>query len=389
MKKLYYYFKLWVRDELADLLDTKPLIIQNRFDNFYHLVKYFAGAWPIIGAGWLSFSINEIKAGNRLFINSLSEPSKYSVDYAVLAFDMLSLVWLVLFLATIVIEDSRLKRSLSKLRSSIIKAPSKEIYQDARSLLDMAYKVNNALQPYKAEFESQNYSNIESLVVAIKSINSLILEISRDFFESEFINGANIMVYLEKDETPPKVIQAVSDSSTKLYFRCEEEKNLKGLLYMSPELFVDNSVPDQLVTPIILPIYKTYITNYKNPNPDEIELIIPGAMLAFKRGTSMVGDTLDKGKYYKDFDERTQKEIMDYFKPNDLKIRSFSSFRIPNDLNDEDSCIGVLNLNSNFSYSFGEDEEFFVNFYTLIYPVLKILSGQLSYYIKYINHTYK
>jgi hypothetical protein len=100
----------------------------------------------------------------------------------------------------------------------------------------------------------------------------------------------------------------------------------------------------------------------------------------------MIGDTFNIKKYYADFDEKTQKEVRTYFSKQGMgqAIRSIASFRIPS-FEKGGKSVGVLNLHSRYSYAFGDKQDNFACFYTLIYPALKILSNNLDYYKKSID----
>lgn len=388
IKKIANYYSFWITDTFADLLSSEPQRVKRIFDRIYWLIKTWAVFWPILGAAWLSWDLDKIKTATSKFFEIVYSESvqlqDYKINWSVTLFDLLTIIWFLLFLFMLYVEDKRTDSKFKRITSAINKAPNVFVFSEARILLDEATSTLQKLLPHESEYERDDFSKIDELIIFLKVAAQLIQKHAKYFFNNDVITGVNIMVFIERNDDVNSLYSRLMKKTKKVYFRCDNENDLVGLLYLPPELIEDDH--GHSTSPVLIPIYSNYYQVYKNPNNETDEFILPGAALAFRNGTSMVGNTRDIKKYFGTFDDKTQKELKEFFSSagDGSHIRSLASFRIPGH-NGKPHFSGVLNLHSNFSYVFGKDEEFFDTFYSMIYPVLKLINKRLDFYEKYID----
>lgn len=378
----------------------KPL---KRWSDKDNLIKLFIVAWPtILGLFWNEIGKNVVDNTKQIF--SWDKP----LDLISIGFWALTILWLILFFFSVVIEDASVNKKFDRIRATILKAPDMSAFSDAKSIFDFVFNITevrlramrtsiiNEIETAKTLKQSGTIINSSDhlkmkndLKTALITINNSILELTTRFFRNSSIDGVNMMLFFSNEPANKDIIDKLCAISTQLYMRCDHMKDLEGILFLEKGFYSKKGVVVNN-TSMIIPIYSKYIEVYKNPNEEQVECIIPGAMLAFKLGSSMVGDTRDLKKYYQTLDARTQKEIKDFWH-NDIvgrEIRSFTSFKTPGAVTNPTESVGILNFDSKQPFAFGDDEEFFATFYTLIHPMLQLSSEYLRLYRDYIILSY-
>ena len=373
----------------------------NKKDN---LIKLYIVVWPtIIGLFWNDYN-KQISRSTELIFNW-----EKSIDLIALIFWICTFLWFFFFFFSVLIEDESINKKFDRIRATILKAPDIKAIYNARSIFDFVFNIiDSQLKPMQSAILNE-IASAQSLIqsgqiinpavhltkkndlkAALMTINNSLLQLATRFYKSASIDGVNIMLFFPNDAANKDIIEKLCNISTQLYMRCDHKNDLEGILFLEKGFYSKkNNVLNN--SHLVIPVYKQYIEVYKNPNEEQVECIIPGAMLAYKLGSAMVGDTRDLKKYYSTLDERTQKEIKEFWH-NDVvgkEIRSFSSFKTPGTISNPSENIGILNFDSKLPDEFGkEDEEFFASFYILIHPMLKISAEYLSLYREYIKLTY-
>lgn len=386
-KVLKKYFHLWILDRLADQVGSEPLRVKKIFDSFYFLIKLFVGVWAFVVGLLCTTNGTDITESTKLFVSIAFSKDLHFGDFGihawVVVFWIISAIWVFFFIISVIIEDRSASEKIEMLSALILRAPGRSrLYKNYKSIFDKAFDVFRELGAITKEFSGSDFKRVEEFEVGLIAINTLLIRVARQFFNNEMIVGANLMIFF-KGKSDSSLIQKLLRGSKSLYFR--QQGDLEGVLVLIPELISSSDRIDRKIPPLVLPVYRNSAEVYGVADSDDG--IIPGATLAFRDGTSMVGDTGNIGKYYSKFSADLQAEVKAFFSDYGKHVRSFASFRIPESTEEETFPIGVLNLDSDISYSFGLDEEFFPTFYALIYPILKLLSEHLYEFRHYKTDT--
>jgi hypothetical protein len=381
MKSKFNAAYLWATEGLVDLMDRRSMLRKRVAKRLYLAIKIIALGWPIVGGAFLAFYSQEIKGGNiLLFAKSSSNTNigSASISKAIL-FDITTSVWVLCFILMLLLDEYRSARSFERLRWAIIGAPGTKKFQSGRSLFEKTYSYR------KMKFNHTDGSDMDELDNLTTRINLYVSHIvlaAKDYFSNEEIKSANVMVYLDKLEGFDEVFKVIPNISKQIYFRCDFEKKIEGVLFLVSRFIYKENNEDKIPS-INIPVYSSYEQVFKFPNSLKSEFVIPGALLALKDGTAMVNDTWNIKKYYSEFDDRTVDEIKSHFNRKGLgsAVRSFVSMRIPSpEVTGGRAYSGVFNIDSPRAFAFGEDDEYFTTFYTIVYPTLMMIAEELATY---------
>jgi hypothetical protein len=361
-------------------------------------LKIVASIYPGLAAVIILFFRGQIFTNTNIGVNFIRESLSldfdpelidhsrfiYEVDYLTTIYLISIIGWIFIYFFFVSNESASNAKKNEDIKSAIIRAPNFNAFISARGHIDKVFSKIGQLRKLEAEFDLTNFSNSRELISLLKLINLYLIKMAANFFNNKNIVGGNFMILFGTSQEELEAIEKLKEESQVLYDRGTNfHSDIEGYLYLAPYLFASDDMPSHFYPSLIIPLYKNTSRVYAKAGTFDDDLcVIPGATLAYFEGTSMVGDTWDTEKYYKNLNDETVKEVNTFFHGNGKSVRSFTSFLVPH-LTDVDLGVGIYNIDSPKPNSFG-DKEFFSTFYTMIYPTLKIVSNSINAYKRYL-----
>lgn len=220
----------------------------------------------------------------------------------------------------------------------------------------------------------------DAMARCIRDALAVVAEMARQFSRAGGARyGANIMLIVRPGDDPaapfpPGVLETLRFHSKKAL------GELAGVLYLPEELRVastDSGAPRH-VPVIALPVPES------EAGVDGHRLIIPGAPQAVITGLpSAYEDTARIADDCRHLDARIRHDVGTYFSPRGegRDIRSFVSLR----LGDDNTPVGVVNIDSDHTHVLGLHEHFYVSFYALARPMVDRLRDAVVSYTEEIT----
>jgi hypothetical protein len=220
----------------------------------------------------------------------------------------------------------------------------------------------------------------DAMARCIRDALAVVAEMARQFSRAGGARyGANIMLIVRPGDDPgapfpPGVLETLRFHSKKAL------GELAGVLYLPEELRVasiDLGLPRH-VPAIALPVPES------GNGDDAHRLIIPGAPQAVITGLpSAYEDTARMAADCRHLDARIRHEVGTYFSPRGegKDIRSFVSLR----LGDDDTPVGVMNIDSDRTHVLGLHDHFYDSFFALVRPMLDRLRDAVASYTEEVT----
>jgi hypothetical protein len=323
--------------------------------------------------GWLTADTERIRSSIGRFLHG---PRDGRVDWSVLLFLLVSLIWAIALYIRLHDEDVTAEHRRTELMTAITGAPNARVFVDYGEKY-LAAVLNALSSTAKTELDTPDtqIKAIEAGVgVVLRAVSELAAEFGRaDGFDKNSY-GANIMLIARRDSGLPEFFPAQLLGQLHFHER-DAISALDAMLYLPRELLI-KSIGDagsKEVPVISLPIPKTLISKGYN-------MVLPGAPRALLSGQPGVyGDTSTLAvSHCKDFSKPVYSEVEGYFAHGDGKsIKSFASFRIGTGA----LPIGVLNIDASRTHLLGPATAH-ATFFSLVSPVLFLLRDPISEYAR-------
>ena len=381
-------------------------------DRYYSLIKSFTTIYTLVFTVLVAFTkshlLENISAGiqflkdrrveeNLLSYNYLNDGR--SLDYYSFLLVIGTLFWLWCVFRIFFHEHQKTIQNFERVEAAIHNCPDLNVFDTHPITFEEVQRKLVIAGLYASSNDKSSEEILNSYNQTFQSILRKLCEIT-NFFQSKKTAsyGGNIMIYVENDGSPEihnliKYIKSTDyekkDDRIKtefLHFKDRDVESFAGILHMVSGLVATNDMGNLVQSNINAPLVSI-------PVLKEVEgqtyLVLPGAANAVIDGESIFDDSSKLNEYYADFSKTTKGEADKFFNKQGRHIKSFVSIAVPRLLvsEGEGSVVGVVNIDCNRPHIIGRDKNYYHTYYSLVKPIVALLSEHLELYMQhYLNY---